>query len=29
MRMMTALHTLTIAKVDRGNAAGPEIWRVP
>jgi hypothetical protein len=27
--MMSALHTLTIAKVDRGNAAGPEIWRVP
>jgi len=27
--MTTALHTLTIAKVDRGNAAGSEIWRVP
>jgi hypothetical protein len=27
--MMSALHIRTIAKVDSGKAAGPEIWRVP
>jgi hypothetical protein len=27
--MMMALYIRTIAKVDSGKAAGPEIWRVP
>jgi hypothetical protein len=29
LAMTSALHIRTIAKVDSGEAAGPEIWRVP